>query len=185
MAFVNRYSGRGAPTAAATWDALVDALRAYGVRHLTRGDGRWSGPPPPPEVLVDQLARSGDPRLRQAIIPLLLSHPSFADAARHAIEALPPAERDRARRAYVAAAALQRMWRTRLELALGPQPLIPPAYLDEFCLPPLDRAFGEDTLWALAADEEARYGHNAWAGYRTLAEQVLAEMAVGNWGARA
>jgi hypothetical protein len=85
-------------------------------------------------------------------------------------------------RRYVAASALQRMWRTRIELALGPSLLLEPAYLDELGLPPLEDDFGCPTLRALASDEEQRYGYNAWAGYTSLMDLFLAEIELRGWG---
>ena len=83
---------------------------------------------------------------------------------------------------YVAAAALQRMWRTRLQTDLGPQPLIPPAYLDELGLPSLEDDFGQATLLALARREEERFGHDAWAGYTSLMDLFLIEIQLDGWG---
>ena len=86
-------------------------------------------------------------------------------------------------RRYVAAAALQRMWRTRIELALRRRPLIPPAYLRELGLPPLEEDYGRAALRALSADEEARYGYDAWAGYTSLMDLFLSEIELRGWGA--
>lgn len=120
-------------------------------------------------------------RLQEAAIALLLTHPDMASAARRAIAKLDGEPRVRAIRRYVAAAALQRMWRSRLALWLGPKPLIEPAYLDELRLPSLQADDGRATLWTLAAQEEARYGYDAWAGYGSLMDLLLAEMALSGW----
>lgn len=88
-------------------------------------------------------------------------------------------------RRYIAACALQRMWRTRIQLALGEQAPLPAKYLDELGLPPLETDYGRATLWALAAQEEARYGYDAWAGYTSLMDLFLNEIALKGWGRRA
>lgn len=87
-----------------------------------------------------------------------------------------------AMRCYVAAAALQRSARTRIALTLGPRSDIPPAYLDELDLPSLDEDYGRETLLALSADEEARYGHAAWRGYIALLDLFLREIRRQGWG---
>ncbi len=85
-------------------------------------------------------------------------------------------------RRYVAAAALQRMARSRISLSLGRQPDIPPAYLDELGLSPLYEDFGRATLLALATEEEARYGYAAWRGYLALLDSFLTEIQRRDWG---
>jgi hypothetical protein len=132
---------------------------------------------------MDCLLRSNDPRLRQAIIPLLLTYPDQAHALQHVIARLPAALAERAKYLYVVAAAAQRMWRSRLQWTLGPQPLIPVAYDRELGIPDIDAEHGQAALLRVAKKEEEHYGYNALAGYRALIEQILAEIEVGNWGA--
>jgi hypothetical protein len=88
-------------------------------------------------------------------------------------------------RRYVAAAALQRMARTRLAQHLGPRPLIPPAYLDELGLPSLDEEFGRVALLVLADQEQARYGYDAWRTYLNLLDLFLGEIRRPTWGSDA
>ena len=164
------------------WDTLTTALNSLGVFHLAPRRVRRSGLPPTPRELFDALWRADEPRLHQAAVVLLLTHPELAPEAHAAIEWLTGTARDRAMRRYVAAVALQRMARTRIMLDLGPQPLLPPAYLDELALPPLDAEFGRRTLLALAAAEEERYGYDAWATYRTLLDHFLAAIRRRGWG---
>lgn len=116
---------------------------------------------------------------------LLLTHPRLAGEARLVIASLEATLRDRAIRRYVAAAALQRIARSRIALSLGQQPDIPPAYLDELELPSLDQDYGRETLFALAADEQARYGHRALQGYLALLDLFLAEIRRKGWGRHA
>lgn len=171
------------PAPADEWASLVGALEQRGIRHLAGGrPGQALAAPPDDEQLFHRLAQSQEVRLQEAIIPLLLTHPRLADAARRAFARLRGTVRERAQRRYVAAAALQRMWKTRLALALGPRPLLPPAYLEELGLPPLEEDDGRATLWALARQEEQRYGYDAWEGYTSLADLLLTEMARRGWG---
>lgn len=123
-----------------------------------------------------------EPRLHQAVVVLLLTHPHLAQTAWRVIDRLSGAPRDRAMRRYVAAAALQRMARTRIALSLGPQPTLPPAYLAELDLPPLDGEFGRATLLVLADQEGERYGYDAWGTYRALLDLFLSEIGRRGWG---
>ena len=168
--------------AAAEWDVLATALDRWGVRHLAPHRRRRAGVPRTAPDLFERLLVASEPRLRQAAVLLLLTHPELAADAQPAIDRLDGIDRDRAMRRYVAAAALQRMARTRIALSLGPQPLIPPAYLDELGLPPLDDEFGRATLLALSAQEEDRYGYDAWRTYRSLLDLFLTEARRRDWG---
>ena len=164
------------------WDTLASALNDWGILHvapLRRRRERIA-----PEDLFWRLAEATDVRLREAAVLVLLTYPGQAPDAQAAMARLGGLARERAVFRYVAAAALQRMWRTRLQTDLGPHPLIPPAYLDELGLPPLEEDFGRPTLLALARIEEARFGHNAWAGYTSLMDLFLAEIRLTGWGRR-
>jgi hypothetical protein len=164
------------------WDELTTALNRWGVLHLAPGVPRQAGVPADALELFARLARSREPRLQQSIVVLLLTKPELASACRSAIDALEGVMQERAKRRYVAASALQRMARTRIALRLGPQPLIPPAYLGDFVLPPLDQEFGRVTLLTLADQETEKYGYDAWGTYWTLLELFLSEMRRDRWG---
>ena len=164
------------------WDRLAEALNRYGIRHVAPGGPPRGRIPSDPAELFSELDRASSVRLQEAVIFLLLTYPELAPAAQAAIEGLDGVRRDKAMRKYVAACALQRMWRTRIALALGPRPLIPPAFLDEFSLPSLEEDYGRATLLALAADEEACYGYHAWAGYTSLMDLFLREIELRRWG---
>ena len=163
------------------WDELAAGLNGYGVLHV-RPAAMPAGPPPAGRELIRRLQLADAVRLREALIPLLLTHPELDGDAQRAIAELPDPVAGRARLRYAAAAALQRMWRTRLEEALGPHHLIAPAYLDELGLPPLDDDFGRATLLALSNLEEAEHGHDAWAGYTSLMDLLLGELRSPAWG---
>jgi len=164
------------------WDTLATALNLRGVLHIApRRRGRASLPRTG-DALFERLLRSGEPRLQQAAILLLMTHPDLAAAAQTAVGRLGGVAHDRAMRRYVAAAALQRMAATRIAQHLGPQTAIPPAYVAELGLPPLDRDFGRAALLVLAAEERERYGYDAWATYRALLDLFLAEIRRAGWG---
>jgi len=88
-------------------------------------------------------------------------------------------------RRYLAAAALQRMARTRIAQHLGSQPVIPPSYLDVLELPSLDETFGQETLLVLAEQEQRRYGYDAWGTYQNLLDHFFGEIRRRHWGQRA
>jgi hypothetical protein len=175
-------SGESRAVADLEWDVLTTSLNRLGIVHLAPQRPRKRGASRTAVGLFERLFRSSEPRLHQATVFLLLTHPLLASSARDAIDRLEDTERDRAMRRYLAAAALERMARTRVETRLGPRELIPPAYLDELGLPSLDEEFGRATLLALAADEQARYGYDAWATYWALLDLFLAEIRRREWG---
>ena len=183
MATKTRRPAAGLDAAAdAEWDALATALNRRGVLHVAPGRARRVGVPRTARALFERLLSSPEPRLHQAAVLLLLTHPQLATDAQAVIDRLGGIERDRAMRRYVAAAALQRMARTRIAQSLGPQPLLPPVYLDELGLPSLDEEFGRTALLSLAAEEAARYGYDAWGTYRVLLDLFLAEIRRRGWG---
>lgn len=164
------------------WDELTTALNRLGVLHVAPGEPRPHDVPLSATELFARLWRSTEPRLHQAAVVLLLTHPNLAANARAAIAHLDSVTRERAKRRYLAAAALQRMAKTRIAMRLGAQPLILEAYLDDLNLPPLDDEYGRETLLALAQQEHDRYGYDAWGTYRTLLDLFLNEIRRRDWG---
>lgn len=167
------------------WDTLTTALNGWGILHVMPSTAIASLTPIPPAELFERLTRSPEPRLQQAVIPLLLTHPRLATDAESAVHRLSDPLRDRAMRRFVAAAAMQRMAQTRIQLQLGPQPLLPPTFVDTLALPSLDDDFGRAALLALSRQEQERYGYDAWGTYRTLLDLFLAESRRRDWGYRA
>ena len=142
-----------APDLDTDWDTLAAALNRWGILHQAPGHVRRTGLPRTPQELFARLWSTGMSRLHQATVFLLLTHPELAADAQAAIAGLTGTASDRAKRRYVAAAALQRMARTRIAQHLGPRPFIPPADLDDLDLPSLDEEFGRETLLVLAEQE--------------------------------
>lgn len=173
---------RACPDPSSEWDALSTALNRLGIFHVTPGTDWHGSVPRTASDLFECLWLAAEPRLQQATVALLLTHPTLAEEARIAIEHLSGDARDRAIRRYVAAVALQRMARTRIQLALGPQPWIPAAYLDEVDLPSIDDEFGAAALFVLANQEQERYGYDAWATYQTLLDLFLHAIQRPDWG---
>lgn len=160
---------------------MTAALNCYGILHVAPG-ARVRGWLPREEELLVRLASSSSVRLREAVIPLLLTHPELADQARRAIDRLEGNDRIKAMYGYVAACALQRMWQPRLDQEFGRKPLLPEAYLDVLGLPSLDEDFGRETLLALSNQEEERFGYDAWEGYNSLMDLFLNELIDPSWG---
>lgn len=163
------------------WDQLATALNRLGVLHVAPQRRRRSGVPRTATELFDRLQRSADPRLRQAAVVLLLTRPALAADALDAIEGLTGSVRDRAQRMYVAATAMQRMARTRIRQQLGDQPDLPPRFLDNLGLPPLNVDHGRETLIELARQEREQHGYDAWGSYRALLDLFLAESRRTGW----
>ncbi len=92
---------------------LASALDAYDVPFLFGGTTYPRAAVLPRELLIG-LATAPEARLRAAIIPLLLRHPEFADAARAAAQELEPLPRQTLQCFYTAAMLLQRKYALRL-----------------------------------------------------------------------
>lgn len=161
---------------------LTSALNDYGVIHVAPRQRRRTGLPGSASALFERLLTSREPRLQQAAIILLLTQPALAGSAIEAIDKLTGAARDRAMRRYVAAAAMQRMARTRIAMQLGPQPDLPEQFVQELGLPSLADEYGRSALFELARQEETSYGYDAWGAYSSLLNLFLAESRRAGWG---
>lgn len=157
-------------------DHLVAALHARGICYLAptpHGDE----PPLTDDELILGLAASKDGRLRFALAALLLVHPELAERAIRLIEQhgnpvpdrpAPDRAWDEVRKQYVAAMYLQRMWRTRLNMALGERALLPEHFTKELDLPLPDAMYGEQGLRALTE----RSAFNDWSSYEQVIEML-------------
>ena len=170
----------------AVWDDLVDRLAVYDVTYLTGGSaehGRQSRYRGPNDVeihsLVADLAQAPEPRLRDALIALLLRHPEQTSAVCTVIAKLPPD--DPARRELVvrllAAAALQRVWGFVLPLYLPGQPRI---MVDDLVaslgLPRPEEEGGEALLDAAARTLAGPYPFDWKSGWEDAADQLLTQL---------
>jgi hypothetical protein len=139
---------------AETRDDLVDRLHAAGIRYLGGGHASLPAQPVPAasvETLIAGLARSGDARLRTALVALLLRNPHQAPAALRLAQTLDDPQTARYIRVSVlAAAALQHTWAFSLDLYLpGWRPIDAAATALSLGVPQPDEDYGRATLIAL------------------------------------
>src|SRR5579863_8358660 len=95
-----------------------------------------------PHELLARLASSTEPSVRDATIALLLLHPELAIHLPTTMAPLSAADEQLAVLA-LAAAYLQRQWRARLALAIGPRPPVVVGYWRDWKLPDPDIAAQE------------------------------------------
>lgn len=163
-----------AARAAPERDDLVAGLHARGVCYLAptpHGDERILSD----EEMIAGLAQSANARLRFALAALLLAHPELADCAADVETTLPAPGRRELRKQYLAAMYLQRMWRTRLRLRFGEQPLIPERFTSADNspigepLPGPDDMHGKRGLRRLCEDSP----YNDWSSYEQVIELLM------------
>jgi hypothetical protein len=166
---------------AETRDNLVDGLHAAGIHYL----GGGHVPPPaqsvaPIEALIAGLARSGDARLRTALVALLLHNPHHAPAALRLAQTLDdPWAARYIRVSVLAAAALQHTWAFSLDLYLpGWQPIDAAATALSLAVPPPDEDYGRATLVALdrllAGDDPVPPDY--WGAWEDVGRHVLQDL---------
>lgn len=148
---------------------LVDALRAYGISYLTVGQhsdhvAAKGKARPPIEQLLPALARSNEPRVRDALIGLLLLHPEIAgDVVRVVSRARSQGEDEPTEQIVTLALAalyLQRIWWFQLALAYEAFSALDEAHFApwwlERALPSPSVGYGEPGLRRLAIYEQHR-----------------------------
>jgi hypothetical protein len=112
-------------TSAGEVGALVAELRAWGITYLTTGEPLPEPIALLPVVLLQRLARCDISRVRDATIALLILHPALAEAIPGALADLEPDSAEQLVTLVLATLYLQRLWLTRLTLALGHPPTFP------------------------------------------------------------
>lgn len=106
-------------------DELITMLRAWGIEYLVGLEPVAHAPriekdSLPPIVFLQRLAQCDDyPRVRDAIISLLLLHPELAEAVQQAIHESDPPVAKRIAVLILATLYLQRLWSIRLAIAFG------------------------------------------------------------------
>jgi hypothetical protein len=100
-------------------ERLVAELELLGVRYLSRLSSYGASGVRPPSILLADLIRQPSPRVRAAVIAVLLAHPEYADAVPGALERLEPDEAFTLRAFYAAATLLQRQHAPRLRALMG------------------------------------------------------------------
>ena len=159
----NPQPAKGLEKKSITRDDLVAGLHARGVCYLTptpHGDEQALGD----DELIAGIARAEDARLRFALAGLFLLRPELALRAIEIEPVLPAVARDELRKQYVAAACLQRLWRTHLRLQFGDTPLIPEHFTRELDLPSPELMHGELGLRVLCE----RSPYNDWSSYQQV-----------------
>ena len=152
---------------------IVEALRVYGINYLAvgrngeraAGKGKANARLPISSVL-HALARSDEPRVRDAMIGLLLLHPEFAnDVVGVVAQTRIQGEAELAEQAItlaLAASYLQRIWYVQLSLAYQTSlALVEGSFMPWWQvrnLPPPTSGYGEPGLQRLAAYERGRTG---------------------------
>lgn len=111
-------------------DELVGALDALDVAFLMGGVQDKAAQAMSPVEVFQGLVHSSDARVRSAIIPLLLRHPEFADAARRAASLLEGRAQYTLQLFYTAAHLLQKKYDKRLVGLLGVQERLPDLFSD-------------------------------------------------------
>ena len=171
---------------------IVESLRAYGINYLTasHNDDRVSNTDtpfmrPPISQLIRAQARAGEPRVRDAVIGLLLLHPEIArDVVRVASRARSQGEDEIAEQLITLALAslyLQRIWWFQLSLAYGAfsaldEALFTPWRLERD-LPSPSVGYGEAGLRRLAVYEQQRTGvaANVVGDWQNQAHHVISQ----------
>ena len=159
-------------------DSLVAQLRELGVCYLTPTDARvdetrrYTAP-----ELIGRLAAHPNPRLRHALIAVLIRHPELADEVRKLIDVLDPAAGVELMAHYMAAVYLQRMWRTRLGFYLDVQ-LLPDLFSSELGLPSPEERHGKTGLHATAQWHAQRspYPFNTLSSYYHVMDLLFAQL---------
>jgi hypothetical protein len=162
-------------------DQLVAALHHRGVCYLAPSPLGDEPHFTDDEVIVG-LAASKDGRLRFALAGLMLIDPGIAERSALLIglrtvrqrhggsldKPVPTSTWSEIQRQYLAAMYLQRMWRTRLQMAHGKTPWIPERFTTELHLPLPDAMHGKQGLLQLTNDSL----FNDWSSYDQVVEMI-------------
>lgn len=157
--------------------ALMAALDAHGVRHLSLAEPAATYVTLDDADLMGRLASHADPRLREALIPLFLRHPDLAARATGLIQRLEPAAADTLRHFYTAAVYLQRLWLSTLRLHMGSFPMLTDHFGQPYYhLPAPDVKFGEAGLRSLARHYTAKTGMDWLSVYQATMNLFLQQL---------
>jgi hypothetical protein len=124
-------------------DALVAQLWEQGVRFLAPSqDDSTAEPRVSPNELIMRLISHPDPRLRLALVALLILRPSWGSYVYSEMHGLAEPLRTELQALYTAAVYLQRLWHTRLRIYLGKFDLLPDLYSTQLGLPAAGKGMG-------------------------------------------
>lgn len=157
-------------------ETLVAALRARGVDYLMSDGG--SGNTLSDQDLITHLVTHEDARLRSALTGLFLLHPELAPLAATLADTLPPDARIELQARYMAAAYLQRFWRTRLEIYNLTTPDLPDLFSAALGLPAANVMYGKPGLNALAMWHQRQHPvtYNRRVEYELVIEHIIASL---------
>lgn len=139
---------------------LAANLQQRGIPYLRvkdRPDSQWLDT----ETFLAALAQHTAPRVREALIPLFLRHPEYAQYVPEIVSRLPVPAATTLMHMYTASVYLQRLWRGKLGIYLGEFPILPDYYgQSQWNLPAPDVHCGEAGLRALATHFKGETGYN-------------------------
>jgi len=131
-------------------ETLVAKLRDHGVRYLAPSDAVATEEISSNRELIIALIESDDPRLRMALIPLLLRNPQWHDDVEDIVTTLSDDLALDLKTYYMVAAYLQRFWKTNLGFYIDTTTSLPDLYSTEMELPSTEERFGKLGLYYLA-----------------------------------
>lgn len=125
------------------------------------------------ELLIIELAKSREARLRLALIPLFLHRPELSKGVPEVIHKLSPKEAITLKCYYCAAACLQKKYKERLNILFGDQIALPPFFFEELGL--LPHGDPQENLHKLAVRQQELTNRSInWLGtYEHAAERLL------------
>ena len=155
---------------------LAATLAMLGVEHLRTATAAEPVSIPAP-TFIGALAKHQDPRVREALIPLFLRHPTYAQHVPQLAATLPPIASMTLRHMYTAAVYLQRLWRGTIGIYLGDFAMLPEYFgQQEFGLPHPNDHFGELGLRVLADLFRQKTGYNWLSTYESVISLFLIQL---------
>jgi hypothetical protein len=155
-------------------DQIVAELERLGIRYLSRENGEPLSELRPPATLLADLMRQPSARVREAVIAVLLLHPTYARVVPVALTQLPKSEQLALRFYFTASVLLQREYADLLRPHL-PEPWqwLPDLFSQELGV--LGEGAPRERLEYLGAAHRARSGSVVnWTGtYENVAHKLI------------
>lgn len=179
-------STRSDTTTTTNTGTLIAQLAEQGIKHLRSVQYTGDYEPTDNATLIAKLAGHSEPRLREALIPLFLRHPEYAQFVPPLVAMLDAEAALRLRHLYTASVYLQRFWHTTLEIYLGKSLPLPDYYGQSyFHLPPPADRFGEAGLRALATHFKQVTGFDWLTVYDTAISLFLKQLSLERYSPKA
>ncbi len=131
-------------------ETLIVALQKRGITYLAPSDAHATEILPTDEDLIIAILNQSDSRLHLALVTLFIRWPALANYIPTIVGKVSANAALQLQMLYMAAAYLQRLWRTRLSFYMEQISLLPDLYSAELHLPPVDERFGKSGLHAVA-----------------------------------